>query len=378
MPAVIAILVIALIVTAIGWIRTREKAARLGEAVDRLEAEKAEGEAEKPQLSELSSSLEVLGSSFERYEQGEAKRQALLTSVDSKVDRTVDRIDGLANRYSNPKSRSQLSEGWLVGALRRMGLRDGLHFEAQKRVSITGTRNPAEGVIDILLWLPNANGLALDSKFPWSAHLASVHDGDEAAREFAVRQLRDALRNHIKDIARRQYHRAQGVDIRHVFIVVPDWQTLDLVKGVDPQISELASEARIGLLPADGLYEIAAALGELHREEGWGEKVRELFSPADADRMYAACVDVLKRVECVINRHKSTGDAIDDLSAAFGPNGVMGRDILGPAARIAEKVELDVTAEVRELDPNKTERHRDRLEVQGRELRQVPKRPEAA
>ena len=378
MPAVIVILVIALITTVIAWIRAREANARLSEAVDRLETEKAEGEAEKPQLSELNSSIEELGSSFQRYEQGEAKRQQLLTSVDDKVDRTVDRIDGLANRYSNPKSRSQLSEEWLIGALRRMGLRDGLHFEAQKRVSITGTRGQGEGVIDILLSLPNDNGLALDSKFPWSGHLASVKDGDEAGREFAVRKLRDALRNHIKDIARRQYHRAEGVDIRHVFIVVPDWQTLDLVKSVDPQIANVAAEARIGLLPADGLYEIAAALGELHREEGWGEKIRELFSPADADRMYAACVDVLERVECVVKRHSSTGEAIGELTAAFGPNGLIGRDVLGPASRISEKVELEPGKQVAVIDADKAARYRERLEAKREERGEATGQSEAA
>ncbi|MGN6558531.1 MAG: DNA recombination protein RmuC, partial [Solirubrobacterales bacterium] len=327
--------------------------AALEEAVTRLEAELEKTETEKSKLSELGTGIEKLDSAFGRFEQSEANRQQLLADVKGGVARGNQRIDALVGRWSNPKQRSQLGEAWLIGAVRRMGLHEGVHFEIQKRVTILGARATREGVIDILLRLPNANGLALDSKFPWGSHLASVLDCDEEAREYAVGKLRDALRSHVKEIARREYHRAQGVDIRHVLVVVPDWQTLQLVKDVDPQITEFAAELRVGLFPADGLYEIAAALGELHREEGWAEKLGELFSPADADRMYAACKDVLERVESVVKRHNSTGDAIGDLTAAFGPNGLMGRDILGPAARVAEKVEVEVEGEVKGLDPER-------------------------
>lgn len=281
-------------------------------------------------------------------------------------------------RWSNPKKRSQLGEAWLLGALRRMGLRDDLHFEVQKRVRILGSRGARDGVIDVLLRLPNAKGLALDSKFPWAGHLASVVDVNDDVRDVGLRKLRDALRTHIKDIAGREYHRADGIEIRHVWVIVPDWQTLDMVKAVDGGITEFAAERRVGLVPADGLFEICAALGELHREEGWGEKIRDLFNPDDADRMYAACCDLLERLECVVKRHNSAGDAIAELTSAFGPNGLIGRDVLAPASRAAEKVDLELQKEAKEVDSAKVVRHRERLEARRTELTEAKKHPEAA
>jgi uncharacterized protein YhaN len=379
------VLAVLLVGTVVAWSRQREDntslkvdKAALEEAVARLESELAKADDEKAKLGDLGAGLERLDSAFGRFEQGAVSRQELLVDLKGNVARGNERIDALVGRWSNPKQRSQLGEAWLIGALRRMGLNEGVHFEIQKRVKILGARGTREGVIDVLLRLPNANGLALDSKFPWASHLASVLDGDEQARAYAINKLREALRNHVREIARREYHRAQGVDVRHVLVVVPDWQTLQLVKDVDPQITEFASELRVGLFPADGLYEIAAALGELHREEGWAEKLGELFSPADADRMYEACRDVLERVECVVKRHNSTGDAIGDLTAAFGPNGLVGRDILKPAARVAEKVEVDVQGKIKELDPAKPERHRGRLEAQRRDIRDAGEQAEAA
>jgi len=392
MLIVTIIFALLLIAAVVAWFRQRQDNATLGddnttlsienagleEAVRRLESELEKAEAEQSKLSDLGSGIEKLDSAFGRFEQGEASRQQLLADVKGNVARGNQRIDALVGRWSNPKQRSQLGEAWLIGAVRRMGLHEGVHFETQKRVTIVGARGTRDGVIDILLRLPNASGLALDSKFPWGGHLAAVIDGDEQARDYAIGKLREALRGHVKDIARREYHRAQGIDIRHVLVVVPDWQTLQLVKDVDPQITEFAAGLRVGLFPADGLYEIATALGELHREEGWAEKLGELFSPADADRMYEACTDVLERVECVVKRHNSTGDAIGDLTAAFGPNGLMGRDVLGPAARVAEKVEVDVEGQVKDLDPDRAPRHRERLEAHRQGLDEATRRPEAA
>lgn len=389
---IVTVIFALLLLAVAAWFRQRQDNATLGddnttlsiekaaleEAVTRLERELEKAEAEKSKLSNLGSGIEKLDSAFGRFEQGEANRQQLLADVKGNVARGNERIDALVGRWSNPKQRSQLGEAWLIGAIRRMGLHEGVHFEIQKRVTIVGARGTRDGVIDILLRLPNANGLALDSKFPWGSHLASVLDGDEQARDYAISKLREALRGHVKAIARREYHRAQGIDIRHVLVVVPDWQTLQLVKDVDPQITEFASELRVGLFPADGLYEIAAALGALHREEGWAEKLGELFSPADADRMYAACKDVLERVECVVKRHNSTGDAIGDLTAAFGPNGLMGRDVLGPAARVAEKVEVDVEGQLKDVNPERAPRHRERLEAQRLELEEATRHPAAA
>lgn len=392
MLIVTVIFALLLIATAVAWFRQHQHnailsedntnlkidKAALEEAVTRLEGELEKADGDKAKLSDLGSGIEKLDSAFGRFEQGEASRQQLLADVKGNVARGNQRIDALVGRWSNPKQRSQLGEAWLIGAVRRMGLHEGVHFEIQKRVTIVGARGTRHGVIDILLRLPNANGLALDSKFPWGSHLASVLDGDEQARDYAIRKLREALRGHVKEIAQREYHRAQGIDIQHVLVVVPDWQTLQLVKDVDPQITEFAAELRVGLFPADGLYEIAAALGELHRQEGWADKLGELFSPADADRMYEACKDLLERVECVVKRHNSTGDAIGDLTAAFGPNGLMGRDVLGPAARVAEKVEVDVEGRVKDFDADKAPRHRERLEAQRQELEETTRRPEAA
>jgi DNA recombination protein RmuC len=367
MMVLLAIFAIALL--GVGWflLRARESNARLAEATHRLEDEATRAKQERDDLREFGESLKEVEVAVTQYRSREDARDSkvneMLAGVAQKSDRVVERVDGLVGRWANPKQRGQLSEGWLVAALRQMGLRDSVHFETQKRVEIDAARGQRDGVIDIYLLLPNAQGVALDAKFPWVRLIGEVLDEDkEEAREFALRKLRDALRSHIKDVGGREYRSARDISVRHVLVVVPDWHTLELVKSADPKIVEFAREQSVGLLPADGLYEMANALAEVHREEGWGEKIGELFTPQHADRMFAACTDLLDRMGTVVKRYNSLGESVSAVVSAFGPNGLVGRDVLDPAARAAGKVPAEFEAEVRELDAAKAEKYAARTE----------------
>ncbi|MBW8059655.1 MAG: DNA recombination protein RmuC [Solirubrobacterales bacterium] len=364
-----ALAILAIVLIGVGWLllRTRESNARLAEASRRSEERAAEAKRERDDLREFGESLKQVERAVTQYKSREddrdSKAREMLAGVVEKSNRVVERVDGLVGRWANPKQRGQLSEEWLVAALRQMGLRDNVHFEVQKRVEIDAARGQKDGVIDVYLLLPNSQGVALDAKFPWVRLLGEVLDeGGEEAREFALRKLRDSLRSHIKDVGGREYRGARDVSVRHVLVVVPDWQTLELVRGADPKIVEYASEHGVGLLPADGLYEMANALAEVHREEGWGERIGELFTPQHADRMFAACIDLLGRMGTVAKRYNSLGESLESVVAAFGPNGLVGRDVLDPAARAAEKVPREFEAEIRELDSAKAEKHAARLE----------------
>jgi DNA recombination protein RmuC len=348
-------------------LRTREVNARLAEASRRSEEEAAEAKQERDDLREFGQKLKEVETAFTQYKNREDARDnkvsEALAGVKDKSDRVAERIDGLIGRWANPKQRGQLSEEWLVAALRQMGLRDSVHFETQKRVEIDAARGQKAGVIDIYLLLPNSQGVALDAKFPWVRLLGEILDeGGEDARDFALRKLRDSLRAHIKDVGGREYRSARDVSVRHVLVVVPDWHTLELVKSADPKIVEFAREQSVGLLPADGLYEMANALAEVHREEGWGEKIGELFTPQHADRMFTACSDLLDRMATVAKRYNSLGESVSAVVAAFGPNGLVGRDVLDPAARAAGKVPPEFEAEIRELDAAKAEKYSARIE----------------
>lgn len=124
-------------------------------------------------------------------------------------------------------------------------------------------------------------------------------------------------------------------------------------------------------MPALALRRRGRRASELHREEGWGEKIRGLFAPEDADRMYNACRDLLERLETAIKRHNSTGDALAEIVAAFSPNGLMGREVLAPASRAAEKIAIETEVERKDVDGEKPTATRDASGTSNRNLLKV-------
>lgn len=352
--------------------------ASLKEAVKRLENQTEVAQDGHDNVVQLDASVKSMREWMQQEIQGNRSREeerdqkvrAALAAVEDNTGKVVERVDGLVGRWQNPKRRSQLGEGWLVAALKRMGLTHGVHFSTQRRVEIVGSGGTKEGVIDVCLTLPDGQEMAIDDKFPWPRHMTEVlgGDGTEETKTFALRKLRDALRSHVKDVGTRNYKNARDARIRHVLVVVPDWQTLELVKVVDPTISDFAVDQGVGLLPQDALYELASALAEVHREQGWSEKVREIFTPQHADRMYKACIDFLDRVGTAFKRYKSLGEALEGLRAPLAPNGRMARDVLEPAARAAEKASLEFDADIKEIEAEKVARHSERLKTRRSDL----------
>jgi len=158
--AVIAILVIAFIGIAWLLLRTREANARLAEAARRLEDENAGAKQDQGELKEFGEVLKQVENAVEKYKEREDARDKevdkMLASVAESSGRVVQRVDALVGRWANPKQRGQLSEEWLVAALRQMNLRDDVHFEVQKHVEIEAARGTKNGVIDVFLLLPNS------------------------------------------------------------------------------------------------------------------------------------------------------------------------------------------------------------------------------
>src|SRR4051812_28446098 len=159
----VAILVIAFI--GVGWLllRTRESNARLAEASRRSEEEAAGAKQERDDLRAFGESLKQVEQTVVQYKAREDARDKqvgeMLAGVSETSSQVVQRVDALVGRWANPKQRSQLSEAWLVAALRQMGLRESVHFEVQKRVEIDGARGRKDGVLDIYLMLPNSQGV---------------------------------------------------------------------------------------------------------------------------------------------------------------------------------------------------------------------------
>ena len=224
-----AILAIALIV--VGWflLRTRESNARLAEVSRRSEEEAAEAKQERDSLREFGESLKQVEQAVTRQDaRGCARCQGgarYLAGVAQKSDRVVERVDGLVGRWANPKQRGQ-RRGMAGAALRQMALRDGVHFEVQKRVAIDAARGQKDGVTDITSCSELA-GRRTRREVPLGSML-DILDDETDARDFALASFALTRFLDIKDVGGREYRGARDLSVRHAPCRPATSQTLEL------------------------------------------------------------------------------------------------------------------------------------------------------
>lgn len=348
----VAVCVAALAVAVYAFLRN----AALKAAAEQLRARVQGVQREAGGFAQLEEAVKALREAVESARSREHERakqvEEVLAAVKSNAGQALRRVDDLVGRVQDSRRRGELDDGWLVAGLVRMGLKEGVHFSTQRRIEIPEPEGMRERTIAVCLALPDGQEIAIDDSFRWSRYMVSTLDasGEYARGVLALRELCDALREHLREVGRRGYESATNADIRHVLVVAPDLQTLQLMGTVDAAIGEFAAEQGVRLLPQEALYEMAGALAAVHREQGWSDRVHEIFTPEHVDRMFAACLDYLERMRTAIDRYNSLGQALEALHAPLAPNGAMLKHVFEPAAQAAERTLPDIGDEIRKLD----------------------------
>src|SRR5688572_16614490 len=140
----------------------------------------------------------------------------------------------------NAKVRGDWGELMLENVLRSSGLEEGQHFDRQQ----TGTDDEGRRLRpDVIVRLPDERRIVIDSKVNLVAWQEAVNaDVPEAAQE-AMRRHSVALRQHVRDLADRNYPRSVGADALEVTIAfVPIEGALSAALGFDDTLQTHAFE----------------------------------------------------------------------------------------------------------------------------------------
>ena len=325
----------------------RERSARLG-------AEKVVEE-----LRELRSDVEeARKKSEESTRQSEEARKA----AEREGGKATEAVQRLVSRYTRPKGRGQLSETWLAGILEGVGLREGVNFDRERRVAIEKpSGESAIGVIDYYLRLPGGSGIALDAKYPFARAEELVSEND-VLRKKARDDLRSSLRAHIKGLAERRYQDAKDCQVDAVFLVLPSWEDHALARSVAPDLWEYARQVRISIVPADGVFEIAEAIGFVHRLADTTGKIAQLHDPTVVGRMFDTSLAVLDCLIRAVESHNAHGNHLEAVAKSFAANGKFRHDVLdvlGDGANRADRGRE--AAEIKELPVDRLNKHRRHL-----------------
>ncbi len=144
----------------------------------------------------------------------------------------------------NAKVRGDWGELMLESVLRGSGLEEGVHYERQQSSTDEDGRRLRP---DVVVNLPGERQVVVDSKVnlvAWQDAMNAMDDPD--LHSVSLQRHVEGLRRHVKDLADRDYPKAQGDGALDVTIAfVPIEGALSAALGADPSLQNYAFDRRV-------------------------------------------------------------------------------------------------------------------------------------
>lgn len=139
-------------------------------------------------------------------------RQALRSEIKSLQDLNRQITEEASNLTRALKGDKKIQGNWgeliLERVLEKSGLRKGVEYETQ------GSYRDGDNQLlrpDVVVYLPDSRNLIIDSKVSLLAYQQWVIEEDEVAREEALKQHVEAVRNHIRTLSEKNYSQLHGL-----------------------------------------------------------------------------------------------------------------------------------------------------------------------
>ncbi len=161
----------------------------------------------------------------------------------------------------NAKVRGDWGELMLESVLRGSGLQEGEHYERQHSTSDEDGRTLRP---DIVVRLPDERRIVVDSKVNLIAWQEAMNAEEPVDQQDALRRHAVALRQHVKDLAERDYPRAMGEDTLEVTVAfVPIEGALSAALGADGELQAFAFDRRVVLASPNTLMAVLRVVDRL-------------------------------------------------------------------------------------------------------------------
>lgn len=157
------------------------------------------------------------------YEKENAERNKLMGKIGELQLQTQkigeDAVNLALALKGDNKSQGNWGEVILERLLEESGLQKGREYDTQVALKDDegSRRNP-----DVIIYLPENKQLVVDSKVSLVAYESYVSADDEPEKTLALKKHVDSVRQHIKDLSRKNYESLQGIQtLDFVFIFMP-------------------------------------------------------------------------------------------------------------------------------------------------------------
>lgn len=239
-----------------------------------------------------------------------------------------ERADKLAQALtSENKTQGNFGELRLRQLLENMGLEEGVQFEEQATIkdahgNAVHGENGRRMIPDVILHFPDHRDVVIDSKMSLTAFEEYYNATDEAERQAALKRHLQSMRQHVKELAQKNYSgyiRDGRQQLDFVLMYVFSESALQLALTNDPTLWKDAYDQGVVISGSQNLYMMLRVLEMTWKQVRQVENQQKIIDTANVivDRVQA----FYERFVNVDEHLRKTREAFDKLKTVTAPNG---------------------------------------------------------
>lgn len=282
-------------------------------------------------LNPLKEKLQLMKEAVEKSDREQSQTMARLDqSIKENLKQASlvgERADKLAEALTGEnKTQGNFGELRLRTILEQMGLEEGTQFEEQLTLrddegnTIVEEENGKRMVPDVVLHFPDNRDVVIDSKMSLKAFEDYYNCDDEAGRSEALQRHILSVRNHVKELAKKNYSKYVGPGrLDFVLMYVYSESALQLALANDPSLWKDAYDQGVIISGSQSLYVILRVLEMSWHQVKQAENQEKIMALADSiiDRTQLFYTRLLA-VEEIFNKGAK---AFTELKSITAPSG---------------------------------------------------------
>jgi DNA recombination protein RmuC len=219
-----------------------------------------------------------------------------------------ERAENLTNALrGDVKAQGTWGEMILETVLEKSGL------QKDREYIIQASGKNGEGTLirpDVLVTLPDNKAIVIDSKVSLKAYEAAINAETDEARNLAITQHVQSVRNHILGLSKKNYQDIIGSSsLDFVLMFVPNESALTLALNHSPELFDLAIERNIGLVSPNLLMISLRTVENIWRTEKQNQNAQEIARQAGL--LYDKVVGFTEELINIGHRIEQAGNAYD-------------------------------------------------------------------
>ena len=246
-------------------------------------------------------------------------------SLEKAIEELMKRTQEIGNDANNLakalKNESKTQGNWgeliLENILEKSGLTEGEHYDKQSAIrdskgnSVFHDETGKRLIPDVVVHYPDNKDLIIDSKVSLTAFVDYCNATDEAEKSYALKRHLLSLRNHCKELQKKNYSsyiKAPRVSLNYVIMFVPNESAMQLALYEDNTLWREAFESGVFITSEQNLLALLRMI-----QLSWSQ----VKQARNQQEVFEAVNKLLDRVRDFVKKYEDLGKKIETLQVNY-------------------------------------------------------------